>query len=889
MNRERLLAASDRWFRLLLRLYPADFRDEMGEGLVETYRDRTREALASAKLIRLGGVWMSALKDSLRSGPGEHVRPAVRWRRNGNWGRDVEHAARRLVRAPALVAAVAGTLTLGLGMFAVVYTVVQKILIDPMPYKDPDDLYFVWRDYGPIFDLNRGWLGGTDVTELQKIGGMIEDAVGLRRQLATFTVQEGAEPAEISVMLTSPNLFEVLGVEPALGRGFARNEVGPGRPPVIVLTYDLWNRFGANQGILGTLVRLNGQAYTVIGVMPSGFAFVRHASLGTPQRADAYTTFDINLAETNPSGGSYAGLFRAKRGTSSQTVASLVDAVGRAIDKRDFKGRGLKLYSVGLKPDLVAPARPALLVLGVAGVFLVLILMVNLASVLLSRAAQREHEYAVTRALGANTGAVVCSTLAEGAILGVLGGIGGTIAAIWATRSLIALAPLDLPRRAAVAVDWRIGFVVVGVGLLLGIFAAIPPATWAARASLSSLLASSAVRGGGGHGRMRRGMVVVQVALTLVLLTTGGLVVRSFDRLLRADPGFKPEGVITIRVPMPAQIVSEGAQAFALQERLEQAFRSLPGVTSASASSALPVTASAGQTTVGIPGAPGNTGDAARDNPLVDTIAARVGYFEAMGMRLLEGRDFDRARHEDAPEAVIDHLLAKQFFPTGSALGAKIPFNKRSLTVVGVVQQPRLYDVHKDGRPQLFVRAEDWDNRTLSFVLRTGRDPHTLVPDMRAAIRQVDSRLAITEARTMDEIVGDALRQQRISAVAIAGFAVGALLLAAMGLFGVIAGSVTRRRHEFAVRLALGADHGRVLRLVLAEGAKLVSLGLLIGVPGLLLTGGLMQGVLVGVSPSDPPTLLAVALGLALVALVACYLPARRVLVIEPAQSLRQA
>jgi predicted permease len=888
MNRERLLAASDRWFRLLLRLYPADFRDEMGEGLVETYRDRTREALASAKLIRLGGVWMSALKDSLRSGPGEHVRPAVRWRRNGNWGRDVEHAARRLVRAPALVAAVAGTLTLGLGMFAVVYTVVQKILIDPMPYEDPDDLYFVWRDYGPIFDLNRGWLGGTDVTELQKIGGMIEDAVGLRRQLATFTVQEGAEPAEISVMLTSPNLFEVLGVEPALGRGFARNEVGPGRPPVIVLTYDLWNRFGANQGILGTLVRLNGQAYTVIGVMPSGFAFVRHASLGTPQRADAYTTFDINLAETNPSGGSYAGLIRAKRGTSSQTVASVVDAVGRAIDKRDFKGRGLKLYSVGLKPDLVAPARPALLVLGVAGVFLVLILMVNLASVLLSRAAQREHEYAVTRALGANTGAVVCSTLAEGAILGVLGGIGGTIAAIWATRSLIALAPLDLPRRAAVAVDWRIGFVVVGVGLLLGIFAAIPPATWAARASLSSLLASSAVRGGGGHGRMRRGMVVVQVALTLVLLTTGGLVVRSFDRLLRADPGFKPEGVITIRVPMPGQIVSEGAQAFALQERLEQAFRSLPGVTSASASSALPVTASAGQMTVGIPGAPGNTGDAARDNPLVDTIAARVGYFEAMGMRLLEGRDFDRARHEDAPEAVIDHLLAKQFFPTGSALGAKVPFNKRSLTVVGVVQQPRLYDVHKDGRPQLFVRAEDWDYRSLSFVLRTGRDPHTLVPDMRAAIRQVDSRLAITEARTMDEIVGDALRQQRISAVAIAGFAVGALLLAAMGLFGVIAGSVTRRRHEFAVRLALGADHGRVLRLVLAEGAKLVSLGLLIGVPGLLLTGGLMQGVLVGVSPSDPPTVLAVALGLALVALVACYLPARRVLVIEPAQSLRQ-
>jgi putative ABC transport system permease protein len=237
---------------------------------------------------------------------------------------------------------------------------------------------------------------------------------------------------------------------------------------------------------------------------------------------------------------------------------------------------------------------------------------------------------------------------------------------------------------------------------------------------------------------------------------------------------------------------------------------------------------------------------------------------------------------------VVDQLLARQFFPTGNPIGAAIPYNKLSLTIVGVVEQARLYDVHKDGRPQLFVRAEDWGYRGLSFVLRTGRDPHGLVPDVRAAIQGVDTRLAITEARTMDEIVGDALRQQRISAVLITCFAMGALLLAAMGLFGVVSGSVTRRRHEFAVRLALGADHGRVLRLVLAEGTRLVATGLLIGVPGLYLAGGLMRGVLVGVSPSDPPTLLAVGLALAVVALVACYLPARRVLGIEPGQSLRQ-
>jgi putative ABC transport system permease protein len=888
MKDHRLLSASERWFRLLLRLYPADFRDEMGDSVVETYRDRARDALRNGGPIRLARVWLAALRDSLRSGPGERVRPAASWRRAGDWGRDIELATRRLMRAPTLVVAVVGTLTIGLGMFAVVYTLVQKILLDPMPYTDPDDLYFVWRDYGPIFDLKRGWLGGTDVAELQKTGGVIEDAVGVARQLTTFSVQEGAEPTEISVLVTSPNLFEVLGVEPVLGRGFARNEVGPNRQPVIVLTHELWSRLGANRAILGTLVRLNGERYTVIGVTPPGFRFMRNASLGPPQPADAYTTFNINLAETNPSGGSYAGLIRARPGTSPQAVALAVDAVGRAIDARDFKSRGLKLYPVGLKPDLVSRVRPALVVLGFAGVFLVLVLMVNLASVLLARAAQRQHEFAVSRALGANGMAVVRATLAEGALLGLLGGTAGTIAAVWGTRAVVALAPLDLPRRATVAVDWRIAAVVVGLGVLLGLLAAAAPAMWAARVSLSSILASSAVRGGGGHGRMRRGMVVAQVALTLVLLTTGGLVVRSFEGLLRADPGFRPEGLLTIRVPIPAQLFPGAPPVLMLQDRLERALETLPGVTGVSAASALPLTAGANQDTIGIPGAPGNTGDAARDNPLVDNIGTRARYFETMGMRVVAGRGFDRVRHEDVPEAVIDQLLARQFFPEGNALGARIPYNKRALTVVGVVEQARLYDVHKDGRPQIFVRAEDWGYRTLSFVLRTGRDPHSLIPDVRAAIRQVDSRLAITDARTMDEIVGDALRQQRISAVVIASLALGALLLAAMGLFGVISGSVMRRRHEFAVRLALGADYGRVLRLVLKEGALLVGIGVLIGLPGIFIMGGLIRELLVGVAPSDPLTLLAVTLGLALIALASCYLPARRVLGIEPAQSLRQ-
>jgi putative ABC transport system permease protein len=840
------------------------------------------------RIVRLSGVWLRALADSLRSGPGERARPAASWRRSGNWGRDAELATRRLLRAPGLVVAMVGTLTVGLGMFAVVYAVVHKILIEPMPYRDPGDLYFVWRDYGPMFDLKRGWLGGTDVAELQKAGGVIEDASGMLRQLATFSLREGADPIEISVIVTSPNLFEMLGAGPALGRGFAPNEAGPKRPPVIVLTHALWNRLGADPAIIGRDVRLDGQAYTVIGITPPNFAFVRNASLGPPQAADAYTTLAVNLAETNPGAGSYAGLIRARRGTPPQTVAAAVDAVGRAVDARDFKGRGLKLYPVGLKADLVAPVRPALVVLGAAALFLLLVLMVNLASVLLTRAAQREHEFAVSRALGANTGAVLRATLFEGGLLGVAGGAAALLAAIWGTRMLVALAPLTLPRRESIAVDWTIAAVIVATGILLGLLAATAPATWAARASLASLLATSAVRGGGGHGRMRRGMVVAQVALSLVLLSAGGLVVRSFDRLLRADPGFQPDGLLTLRVPMPTQFFPDVPPVLVLQQRIEDALAAIPGVTGVSAASGLPLTAAASQTTITIPGAPGLTGNNERDRPLVDRMFARAGYFEVMRMRMLDGRGFEERRHEGVREAVIDRHLAAQFFPSGGAVGAKIPFADQSLTVVGVVEQARLYDVHQDGRPQLYARAEDWNARTLSFVLRTTREPRTLIPEVRGAIRQIDSRLALAQVRPMEEIVGDALRQPRISAVLIAGFALGALLLAAMGLFGVVGGSVTRRRHELALRLALGADHRRVLRLVLAEGAMLVGIGMLIGVPGIYVAGGLIRGVLVGVSPLDPATLLAVALGLAVVAIAACYVPARRVLRIDPAQSLRQ-
>ena len=901
MTGDRRMDLSERWFRLLQRLYPPDFRDDMGDALVETYRDRAREALRRGGILRLAMVWVRALVDALRNGPGERARPAVSWRRSGNWGRDAEMALRRLVRARTFAAVTIGTLTLGLGMVAVVYTIVDRILIEPLPYRDPDDLHYVWRDYGSMIDLKRGAVAGPDVAELRRSSAVIEDVAALQPFLGgIFAIREGADPSEIAVTRVTPNLFELLGVRPMLGRGFAPGEGGPGRPDLLVLTHGLWTRFGADPAIVGAQVRLQGNPYTVIGVLPPTFAFVRHDALGAPQRIEAYTTFATDLASQRPELANLSALVRARHGASPEAVASAVDAVGRIIDARDFNRRGLKLYPVGLKADLVARARPALIMLGAAGGLLALMLMVNLASVLLARAAQREHEFAVTRALGASSAAVMRATLYEGALLGLIGGLSGALIAIWMTRAFVALAPLDLPRREAVAVDWWVGGVMAALGMLLGLLAAAVPATWAARATLSSLLASSAVRGGGGHGRMRRGMIVAQVALSLVLLSSGALVVRSVEQLLRADPGFNAAGVLTFRVRSPPEFFPKPADLVGFQDRVERALAAIPGVTGVSATSALPLTASAVQDAIAIPGAPGNTGAPDRDTPLVDLIGTRASYVQVMGMRVIAGRTFDPVRQDGRQEALIDRRLAALFFPGGNPIGAKIPrggtrisstYTQQpadGLTIVGVVDQARLYDVHEDGRPQLFIRTEDWGFRPLSFVVRTSRQPEAIIPEARAALRQADARVAMGDVRTMEQIVQDVLRQPRTSAAVIAAFALGAVLLAAMGLFGVMSSAVTRRRHEMAVRLALGADHGRVLRLVLGEGARLVGIGMLIGIPGIYATSGLIRGVLVGISPSDPLTLTVVAAGLGLITMVACYLPARRVLGIDPAQSLRQ-
>jgi putative ABC transport system permease protein len=548
---------------------------------------------------------------------------------------------------------------------------------------------------------------------------------------------------------------------------------------------------------------------------------------------------------------------------------------------------GLRFYAVGLQADLIEEIRPALLALAAAGSFLLLVLAVNFASVLLARASEREREFAISRALGASGPAILRAGLFEGALLGVTGGVMGALIGVWGTRLLLDVGPLDLPRREAVIFDWSMAATVIIVGTLIGLMAAAVPAAWAARISLSSLVSATMVRGSASAGRMRRSLIALQIALSLVLLSAGALVVRSFERLVAADPGFISDHVLTLR--LSTIVFPQNPDAMSFLDRTTAALRALPGVTSVSASSTLPLSGGASMNTVRFPGAPGNTGDEQHDRPLVDRVHVRTGYIKTMGMRLRAGREFSEARQPGVREALIDRHLAEQFFPDSNPLGTTMTFNKDSVTIVGVVDQARLHDLDKDGRPQIFVRAEDYGSRGYwFFVIRTTGEPQALIQDARGVIRRIEPRIPVSAMLTMDEIVADQRSRERISAVVIAGLAIGALLLVAVGLFAVVAGSVTRRRGELAVRLALGATHGRVMRLLLSEGALLVCIGLVLGAPGVYAVGSMVRGLLIDISPWDAPTLGAAALGLALVAMAACYLPARRVLRIDPAPLLRQ-
>ena len=805
---------------------------------------------------------------------------------DGVW-RDLRYAVRTLVRSPTFTLVAVGTLALGIGANTAIFSVVDGVLLRDLPYDDPDEIVTVWLDMrrrdGPV----REWFTYADFEDFRAEPNLFEEMGAWGEWGPTLTGL--GEPEVLIGAAVTHGLFErVLRVQPFLGRGFMPDEDTPGAAGVVLVSHSLWQeRFGGDRGVLGRSMILNEQPYSVVGVMPRGFEppFVRAAEVWAPMRFDmsgcGRGCFTIRTLARLASGVSLG----QGRDRASALAARLQEAFP------DSNGRvGVSMF--GLQEDLVRPAERALWVLLGAVGFVLLIACTNVANLLLARGAAREGELAVRVALGADRGPILRQLLTESLVLASLGGLLGLALAAWGTDALLAIAPtIPVPGIDQVGMDGRIlGFTLaltLGTGVLFGFFPAV-------RMSRSGVYAG--VRGAGRDlrlgSRLRGGLVVTQVALALVLLVGAGLLIRSFQRLSTAELGFNPEGVLAVTLALPGTRFTQGAESVAYYHTLLERLRGLPGVLSASATNSIPLAGNDGDADFRIEGEP--PPDPTEPNTAWIRRITR-GYFYTLGMELLAGREFEEGDDAEAPRVVIvNETLARRYYdyPRRDPVGTRVTFGGVDdpvwRTIVGVVRDTRHFGIRDATRPAMYFPYEQVPVNAMTMVLRTDGDPLDFVADARAAVSAVDPALAASQVAPLSDLVDQALGTDRFVTSLLGLFAVVALALAAVGLYGVVSYGVTRRMREMGIRLALGARGPDVRKLVVSGGLGLTALGIGLGIAGALMLTGVLEALLYDVPVTDPLTFVSMAGVLTGVALLASWVPALRAGRANPVDVLRE-
>ena len=813
---------------------------------------------------------------------------------------DVRYAARTLRRNPAFAAVAVLTAALGIGATTAVFSAVDAILIKPLPFPEADRLVAVWSA-NPRQGEEPFTSSPPDFRELASAGTRTVRSLAAFYPTA-FTVAVGDdEPVRVSGARVSPTFFATLDVAPRLGRAFLPTEDEHGAHRVLVISSGLWARaFGRDPDIVGKTVTLDREPFTVVGVMPPDFRFPE-------RRTDAWVPIAFEPGNSLNTRGNYF-LQIVGRLTPGATVAQAQGALHRVaarIAGEHPEGNMTTVRLVPLRDQMVgAGIQSALRVLFGAIVLVLLIACVNVASLLLARGAARQRELAVRRGLGASAGRLVRQLLAEALLIGALGGVAGALLAVAGVATLRATGPADLPRLDEVGVDARALAFMTLLSVLTAVAFGLAPAIQAARSG-----AAVALREGGrgsttGVRRRARDMLVaVQMALAVVLLVGAGLLIRSFAEVARVDPGFRVESVLTMSIPLPRTQYRDGTQMWAFLDQVLERVRALPGVRSAAVTSALSLGGGYwGKRISFADRAPATSLDQV---PHVGYRVVTPSYFETMGVAIRAGRVFDENDRATAPGvAVVNETAARKFWPGRSPLGAtiwmgspealiagRLPSNFRfpRLRVVGVVADERFIGLDQPPAPEVYQVGEQVTERGSEkyLVVRSDADPLALAAAVRREVRTLDPYQPVAEVATMSQLVRGALAQRRFSATLLVTFAALALVLAAVGLYGVVAYSVAQRRRELGLRMALGASTRRVLALVVGQGLRPALAGAIVGLVGAVFLTRLMRSMLFGVAPGDPLTVLAVAVVLAAVAAIASLIPARRVLRVHPAESLR--
>jgi len=809
---------------------------------------------------------------------------------------DLKFAARMLVKNAGLTITAAVTLALGIGANTAIFSVLSAVLFRPLPYPQPEQLVKVWGRFTGIgLPKDQIWFSAPeyrDLTELSRSFSEIACAGG-----NSFNMGVRGTPEQLAGANATPSLFRALGVNAQVGRTFTDEEAQPGHDSVVLISNGLWRRaFGGDPSVAGRTIPINGKPMTVVGVLPAGFTYPGFS--GTDMWAPmAFTPADLD--PSNRGSHQYEVVARLKPGvTLAQARAELAN-VGKTIIEQNKNYNYARFhYTVLANPmldEVVGDEMKSSLWLLMAAVgFVLLIACANVASLLLSRAAARDQETTIRMTLGAGHSRLIRQHLTESVLLALVGGVAGVAAVPLALRALVELSAKTLPRPVTTSVDVGMLIFTLSVSLGTGILFGLAPAVRALRGARFSKLKEGG-RGGSVGARSNRSLrllVAGEAAVCLVLLAGGGLLLRSFLRVLEVDPGFRPAGVLTMQITLPQEKYSKPEQRIAFFHEALGRIRTLPAVLSAGAISALPFTdnPNSGTLTVDSQAVPSD-----QRAPETDYRGVTPGYMEAMGITLVEGRLFDEHDTESgAPVAIIDESMARLYWPHESALGkrAKVGIADGKLpwmTIVGVVKHVHYASLETKSRVELY-----WPSAQLAFnqsqmdvVVKTSGDPRSLVPEIERTVHAIDPDQPLFHVRTMEEWMAEAVARRRLALDLLGIFAGVALVLAAVGIYGTTSFTVAQQRHEIGVRRALGAPVSSVMLMVLAQGIRVVSVGITLGLLGALALTQLMKQSLFQVSAADPLTYVTVIGILAAVAVVAAALPAWRASKVDPLVALR--